>query len=124
MADKVNEALAKADPSKSNISFFKVKTVEGVEMDGWMVKPANFDTSKKYPVVFYVYTKPWGQNVTDVYGSAQNYMYKGDMSKDGYIYVIDNRGTPVPKGREWRKSLYRKIGLVNIRGTRHWLPKK
>ncbi|MBL0268144.1 MAG: DPP IV N-terminal domain-containing protein [Chitinophagaceae bacterium] len=114
--NKVNDALSKAAPSKSNISFFKVKTVEGVEMDGWMVKPANFDSSKKYPVVFYVYTEPWGQNVTDVYGSAQNYMYKGDMSKDGYIYIsIDNRGTPVPKGREWRKSVYRKIGLVNIR---------
>lgn len=112
----VNNALAKANKANSNIEFFKIKTSEGVEMDAWMVKPQNFDTNKKYPVVFYVYTEPWGQNVKDQHGIANNHLYKGDMSKDGYIYVsIDNRGTPVPKGRAWRKSVYRKIGLVNIR---------
>ena len=114
--DKVNEAVAKADKAQSNIEFFKVKTQEGVEMDAWMVKPLNFDPAKKYPVVFYVYTEPWGQNVIDGYRTTNNFLYKGDMSKDGYIYIsIDNRGTPVPKGREWRKCIYRKIGLVNIR---------
>lgn len=113
--DKVNEAMAKADPAAGNISFFKVKTVDNVEMDAWMMKPAGFDSTKKYPVLFYVYTEPWGQNVRDMYGVSQNFMYKGDMSRDGYIYIsIDNRGTPVPKGREWRKSIYRKIGLLNI----------
>lgn len=96
--------------------FFRVRTQDGVEMDGWMVKPTNFDSAKKYPVVFYVYTEPWGQNVTDSYGASQNFMYAGDMQGDGYIYIsIDNRGTPAPKGREWRKSIYRKIGLLNIR---------
>jgi dipeptidyl-peptidase 4 len=113
--NKVNDELAKTDKSKSNIEFFKIKTTEAVEMDAWMRKPENFDTSKKYPVVFYVYTEPWGQNVKDQYGVADNFLYHGDMSKDGYIYIsIDNRGTPVPKGRAWRKSVYRKIGLVNI----------
>ncbi len=112
----VNDAVSKADKSKSKIEFFTIKTEEGIEMDAWMVKPHNFDASKKYPVVFYVYTEPWGQNVTDEYGVADNFLYGGDMSKDGYIYIsIDNRGTPVPKGREWRKVVYRKIGLVNIR---------
>jgi len=81
-----------------------------------MVKPENFDSAKKYPVVFYVYTEPWGQNVKDQYGVAHNFLYQGDMARDGYIYIsIDNRGTPVPKGRAWRKSVYRKIGIVNIR---------
>ncbi len=112
----VNTAVAKADKSKSPIEFFKVKTTEGVEMDAWMVKPRDFDPAKKYPVVFYVYTEPWGQNVKDEYGIAYNFLYQGDMAKDGYIYVsIDNRGTPVPKGREWRKCVYRKIGIINIR---------
>ena len=114
--EKVNDAVAKADKSKSKMEFFKVKTSEGVEMDAWMVKPYNFDTAKKYPVVFYVYTEPWGQNVRDQYGVEQTAPYQGDMAKDGYIYIsIDNRGTPVPKGRAWRKVVYRKIGLVNIR---------
>jgi len=113
--NKLNEAVAKADRKVSNLNFFKVKTVEGIEMDGWMVQPENFDSSKKYPVVFFVYTEPWGQNVTDNFGVEQNSLYKGNMAKDGYIYIsIDNRGTPVPKGRAWRKVIYRKIGLLNI----------
>ncbi|MEP7144245.1 MAG: DPP IV N-terminal domain-containing protein [Ferruginibacter sp.] len=113
--DKVNEEVAKGDKLKSGIEFFKIKTTEGIEMDAWMKKPQNFDSAKKYPVVFYVYTEPWGQNVKDEYGITNNFLYKGDMSKDGYIYIsIDNRGTPVPKGRAWRKCVYRKIGLVNI----------
>jgi dipeptidyl-peptidase-4 len=115
--DDVNAALAKASGAKatSNISFFTINTSEGVAMDAWMVKPSNFDSTKKYPVVFYVYTEPWGQNVKDVYGVTNNHEYKGSMANDGYIYIsIDNRGTPCPKGRAWRKSVYRKIGLVNI----------
>ncbi len=115
---KENESIAKKMASAkedSHTEFFKVKIDEGVELDGWMVKPANFDASKKYPVVFYVYTEPWGQNVTDSYGSSNNFLYAGDMRQDGYIYIsIDNRGTPVPKGREFRKSIYRKVGQINI----------
>ncbi|MES2265219.1 MAG: S9 family peptidase [Bacteroidota bacterium] len=114
-SEKAAKAVAAADKSKSNVEFFKVKTGDGVEMDGWMVKPNNFDASKKYPVVLYVYGEPWGQNVKDQYGSSRNFMYTGDMAADGYIYMsIDNRGTPVPKGREWRKSIYKGIGTLNI----------
>jgi len=104
------------DQRTSRVEFFKIKTAEGVEMDGWLVKPAAFDSTKKYPVVFYVYTEPWGQTVQDEYGVGSNALYQGDMAADGYIYVsMDNRGTPVPKGRAWRKSVYRQIGQVNIR---------
>lgn len=100
---------------KSATEFFKVKTAAGVEMDGWMVKPTDFDPSKKYPVVFYVYSEPAATTVNDVYGVSRNRNYVGDMAADGYIYIsLDNRGTPAPKGREWRKSIYRKIGVVNI----------
>lgn len=101
--------------AQSNIEFITVTTEEGVQMDAWLAKPANFDPSKKYPVVFYVYTEPWGQTVKDSYGAGRNFLYKGDMAKDGYIYVsIDSRGTPVPKGRTWRKALYKNIGILNI----------
>ncbi|MBV9986572.1 MAG: S9 family peptidase [Chitinophagaceae bacterium] len=113
--DNVNAAVAKADKSKSNVEFFKVKTVDGIEMDGWMSKPTNFDPAKKYPVVFFVYTEPAGQNAKDVYGAGSNFLYRGSMANDGYVYItMDNRGTPAPKGREWRKSIYRKVGLLNI----------
>lgn len=110
------QAKLKDATQPKTVEFFKVKTEEGVEMDGWMVKPTNFDATKKYPVVFYVYTEPWGANVHDTYGAADNNLFTGDMAEEGYIYMsIDNRGTPAPKGRAWRKSVYRKIGLVNIK---------
>jgi dipeptidyl-peptidase 4 len=98
------------------VEFFKVHTQDGVEMDGWMVKPALFDSTKKYPVVFYVYGEPAAQTVTDDFGTGNNFLYNGDMAKDGYIYMsVENRGTPALKGRTWRKSIYRHIGRNNIR---------
>ncbi len=100
---------------KSNTEFFTITTADNIQMDGWIVKPSNFDPKKKYPVVFYVYSEPAGTTVTDTYGADQNGLYMGDMAEDGYIYIsLDNRGTPAPKGREWRKSIYRKIGVINI----------
>jgi dipeptidyl-peptidase-4 len=95
--------------------FFTIKTKDKVEMDGWMVKPKDFDPDKKYPVVFYVYTEPAGTTVSDVFGVSGNGLYGGDMAADGYIYIsLDNRGTPSPKGREWRKCIYRQVGRLNI----------
>lgn len=103
-------------PPKGSPEFFKIKTVDGVEMDGWMVKPANFNPAKKYPVVFFVYGEPAMQTVTDEYGIGSNREYVGSMADDGYIYMsLDNRGSPAPKGREWRKSIYKSIGTLNIR---------
>jgi dipeptidyl-peptidase-4 len=107
----------KVDPTaKKKAEFFKVKTVDGVELDGWMVKPNNFDPAKKYPVVFFVYGEPASETVNDTYGIGRNGQYAGDMAADGYIYMaVDNRGTPAPKGAAWRKSIYKNIGLINIR---------
>jgi len=109
--------ISRLDSLKTNSSteFFKVTTCDSIEMDGWMVKPVNFDPAKKYPVVFFVYTEPGGSTVTDTYGVGGNHLYIGDMAEDGYIYIsLDNRGTPVPKGRAWRKSAYKQIGRINI----------
>ncbi|WP_207436094.1 S9 family peptidase [Sabulibacter ruber] len=112
----VEQALAQAKKASSPVEFFQVKTSEGVEMDAWMVKPTNFDPKKKYPVVFQVYTEPAGQTVLDSYGTGMNHLYNGSMAQDGYVYVsVDNRGTPGPKGREWRKSIYRQVGRLNIK---------
>ena len=97
------------------VEFFKINTADGAEMDGWMIKPKGFDATKKYPVLFLVYTEPWGATVKDSFGVGRNRNYQGDMAEDGYIYIsVDNRGTPAPKGRAWRKSIYRKIGRLNI----------
>ncbi|KIC90261.1 DPP IV N-terminal domain-containing protein [Flavihumibacter sp. ZG627] len=116
MGESVAGKIASAGSGDKRIEFIKIRTAEAVEMDAWVAKPTNFDPAKKYPVVFYVYTEPWGQTVKDEYGAGRNFLYNGDMATDGYIYVsLDNRGTPVPKGRAWRKIAYRKIGQVNIR---------
>lgn len=114
-----DDIAKKIDPEKkknSNVEFFRVTTEDGVEMDGWMAKPKNFDPSKKYPIVFTVYSEPAAQTVIDRFGVGRNGLYRGDMAEDGYIYMsLDNRGTPAPKGREWRKSIYRKVGILNTR---------
>jgi len=102
--------------AKNKPEFFKVKTVDGIEMDGWMVKPTNFDASKKYAVVFFVYGEPASQTTADTYSAGKNSRYAGSMADDGYIYIsVDGRGSPAPKGTAWRQAIYRNIGIINIR---------
>ncbi|MEO6288348.1 MAG: S9 family peptidase [Ginsengibacter sp.] len=105
---KVNEG--------SNIEFFKLTTDDNITVDGWMVKPANFDSTKKYTVVFEVYGEPGSTTVEDGYGSQYNYLFNGEMSIEGYFQVsVDNRGTPSLRGAEWRKSISGQLGRLNIR---------
>jgi dipeptidyl-peptidase-4 len=95
-----------------DVEFFHVTTEEGIRIDGRMIKPFDFDPTKKYPVLFHVYGEPWGQVANDTYSSLWDIM----MSQKGYIIIdMDNRGTPVLNGSEWRKSIYRKIGVINSR---------
>jgi len=116
MDGSITNQLGRTQPPKNKVEFFKVKTEDGIELDGWMKKPDNFDQTKKYPVVFYVYGEPASQTVTDTYGAGRDFLYAGDMAKDGYVYIsLENRGAPAPKGREWRKSIYQNIGRLNIR---------
>lgn len=116
MEGSITSQLGKQQPPKNKVEFFKVTTEDGIEMDGWMKKPDNFDPTKKYPVVFYVYGEPASSTAADVWGAGSNRLYAGDMAKDGYIYIsMDNRGAPVPKGAAWRKAIYKNIGILNIR---------
>lgn len=95
-----------------SVDFFQVTTADGVEMDGRVLKPHNFDPSKRYPVLFHVYGEPWGQTAVDRWLS----LYDVYLTQQGYILVtLDNRGTPSLKGKDWRKSIYRKIGVINSR---------
>jgi len=107
---KFNEALAAV--ALPQVSFEKVTTASGVTMDARIVKPANFDADKKYPVIFHVYGEPWGQVATDSWIGMWNIM----LTELGYVVIdIDGRGTPSLKGSEWRKSIYRNIGRINIK---------
>ncbi len=111
--------LNKYDAKKKNahpLEFFEITTIDNITMQGWIVKPKNLDANKKYPVLFYFYSEPAGQTGVNRYGAGNNRLYNGDLSEDGYVYVtFDGRGTPSPKGRAWRKAIYRNIGKVNVR---------
>lgn len=100
---------------KRNFSLekFKVMTVDGIEMDGIMAKPLNFDVTKKYPLFFYVYGEPMSSVANDMpYFNG----FIDQLIPKGYIGIaMDNRGTPVLKGTKWRKSIYKNIGIINTR---------
>jgi dipeptidyl-peptidase-4 len=99
-----------------NVEYTQVTTEDGIVLDAWINKPKNFDPNKKYPVVLYVYGEPGAATVGDEYGAQTSFLYKGDMAGDGYVQIgLDNRGTPTLKGAKWRRSIYRKIGIINIR---------
>jgi dipeptidyl-peptidase-4 len=98
---------------KGSHEFFRIDIGGGVELDGWMIKPPDFDASKKYPVLYYVYGEPAGQTVMDLW-TGTDYLWYQMLAQQGYIIVsVDNRGTPAPRGKAWRKSIYRKIGVLN-----------
>ena len=111
--------IKKFDASKKEdhpLEFFQITTVDDVTMEGWIVKPKNLNKNKKYPVLFYFYSEPAGQTGLNRYGAGNNGLYDGNLGDDGYVYVtFDGRGTPSPKGRAWRKAIYRNIGRINVR---------
>ena len=89
--------------------YFQVDIGEAV-LDGWMIKPRDFDPAKKYPVIFNVYGEPASSTVQDSWtGDYWNQL----LAQQGYIVAsIDPRGTNNPKGREWRKCIYGKVGIL------------
>jgi len=90
--------------------FLKIDIGETV-LDGWMIKPIGFDESKKYPLIFYIYGEPWSSTVQDRWHKRQ--LWHQYLAQQGYIVMsVDNRGTNVPRGRDWRKSIYGQIGIL------------
>jgi len=108
------EADVFAAPNRDySMEKFKVKTADGVEIDGIMAKPLDFDPSKKYPVFFYVYGEPMATVAND---SPYFNGFISELIPKGYIGIaMDNRGTPAMKGTQWRKSIYKNIGIINTR---------
>ena len=97
------------------VSFSQIDIGNGIKLDSWMMKPADFDSTKKYPVLFYVYGEPAAQTVVDAYGSV-TYLWHLMLTQRGYIVVsVDNRGTPGPRGRDWRKVVRNQIGSLRVR---------
>jgi dipeptidyl-peptidase-4 len=92
--------------------FFQVDSAEGAKLDGWLIKPRQFDPSKKYPLILNIYGEPAGTTVNDSWGGTQRLLL-ATLADDGYLVgSIDNRGTPAPKGRDWRKVVYGSVGVL------------
>ena len=103
-----NQPLKKlvSEYSISKKEFFSFKTSESVELNGWMLKPANFDATKKYPVLMTQYSGPNSQEVIDEWEVGwHNY-----MAQEGFLIVcVDPRGTGA-RGEEFRKLTYQQLG--------------
>jgi dipeptidyl-peptidase-4 len=95
--------------------FFQVKARDGLVLDGFIMRPSDFDPSRKYPIINYVYGEPWGQTAQDKwYGSR--HMWHMLMTQHGFIVAtVDNRGSRAPRGRAWRRSLYGAVGILGSR---------
>ncbi len=106
-----NEVKSKFDAlNLSPKEFIKVDIGE-VTFDAWMIKPKDFNPTKKYPIVFYVYGEPAGSTVQDNWAGGD--LWHQFLAQQGYIVAsIDNRGTRTPRGRDWRKSIYGQIGIL------------
>ena len=93
--------------------FLKLNIGNGVSMDALIIKPKDFDDSKKYPVFVYVYGEPHAQTVLDEWGISQIDFHRV-VADLGYLVVsIDNRGTPAPKGAAWRRSIFGSLGPLS-----------
>ena len=115
--------LAENEPVRANVErlrrspaeFLALDIGDGVVLDAWLMKPPDFDASKKYPLLFYVYGEPAGQTVTNAWG-GRNYLWHLMLTQKGYLVAsVDNRGTRAPRGRAWRKVVYRQIGILASR---------
>lgn len=93
----------------SKEEFLKFKTEDNVELNGFMIKPKDFDPNKKYPVLMYVYGGPGSQTVLNSWGWF-NYAWFQMLAQKGYIVVsVDNRGTG-SRGEEFKKVTYQQLG--------------
>ncbi len=92
--------------------FLRVPIGEGVELDAWCLKPPDFREDRQYPLLFHVYGEPAGATVHDVWDGGRGLWHRM-LAQRGYLVAsVDNRGTKVPRGRAFRKSVHRQIGVL------------
>jgi dipeptidyl-peptidase 4 len=121
----LRQALARL--RRGQTGFVKVDAGSGLKLDGWIMKPADFDSTKRYPVFFLVYGEPAAQTALDRWTGA-DFLWNLMLTQHGYVVAtLDNRGTPAPRGRVFRKSIYQRVGILHagdqaaaLRTMRSW----
>ena len=107
---QLREVVAKL--RRGPAGFVKVDAGGGLQLDGWVMKPAAFDSTRRYPLFFLVYGEPAAQTALDRW--TGDYLWHLMIAQQGYVVAtVDNRGTPAPRGRTFRKAVYRKLGVMN-----------
>jgi dipeptidyl-peptidase-4 len=97
---------------KAKTEFFRVDIGDGVALDAFCMYPPDFDSGARYPLLVHVYGEPWGQTVLDEWGGG-DHLWHWMLAQEGYVIMsFDNRGTPAPRGRAWRKAVYHQIGVL------------
>src|SRR5690606_18667581 len=92
-----------------------VSVGDGVSLYGWLLKPRDFDPSRKYPLIVHVYGEPASQTVLDNWG-GNGRLFNRALADAGYIVIsVDNRGTPAPKGTAFRKVVYGAVGDLSAK---------
>jgi dipeptidyl-peptidase-4 len=117
---KVMRVLADNQKLREKLAAMKLPTAEllkvdiggGVSLDAWCLKPPGLNPSAKYPLLVHVYGEPASQTVSDRWRGGGG-LWHWMLAQQGYIVAsIENRGTPVPRGREWRKWAFRQVGIL------------
>ncbi len=95
--------------------FFKVQVQDGLELDGYLIRPEGFAADCQYPIVFHVYGEPWGSTVQDRW-DPNRYLFHQLLLQKGFLVAsVDSRGTRSPRGKAWRKSIYGAVGTLASR---------
>jgi dipeptidyl-peptidase 4 len=99
---------------RGKVEFFSIPGEDGARMPAYIMKPSDFDSTRKYPLLFHVYGGPGSTTVNDSWGGY--YLWHLMLTQKGYLVVsVDNHGTPAPLGRRWRKAIYGQLGVVETR---------
>jgi dipeptidyl-peptidase-4 len=91
--------------------FFTFPTVDGTALNGYVIKPADFDPNKKYPVLMYVYGGPGSQNVLNSWGGTRDFWHQALVAEGYIVACVDNRGTGA-RGRDFKHATYANLGKL------------
>lgn len=110
---QLSEKLARLKQPKTE--FLRVDIGDGITLDAWCMTAEGLDLTKKHPLLIHVYGEPAGQTVKDSWG-GQRLLWHWMLAQQGYVVAsMDTRGTPAPRGRDWRRAIYGELGIMNSR---------